>query len=828
MVALPCRRETGNDGQEPMMRAHQPPLPRRKAPGLLLAAALAAIALGTLPPAVLAKPARAGAERPLYKDPSQPVERRVEDLLARMRLDEKVGQMVSVWEHKDRIQTPDGTFSPEKASAAFPDGLGQIARPSDRRGVTVGANGAAGAAAGSVGRDARETADYINAAQRWAVEHTRLGIPILMHEESLHGYVARGATSFPQAIGLASTWDPELLTRIFSVAGREMRARGANLALAPVVDVARDPRWGRIEETYGEDPYLVGEMGLAAIRGFQGTTLPLARDKVFVTLKHLTGHGQPESGTNVGPAPYGERTLREDFFPPFERAVKTLPIRSVMASYNEIDGIPSHANKWLLGHVLRGEWGYQGAVISDYFAIRELVTRHKMFANIGDAAARALDAGVDAETPDGEGYALLPELVRQGKVSQAEIDNAVRRILRMKFEAGLFENPYADSRTALRREATPDAIALAREAAREAMVLLKNDQGVLPLDPSRLKRVAVLGTHARDTPIGGYSDEPRHVVSVLEGIRNEADGRFAVDYAEGVRITEKRVWAADEVKLVPEEVNRRLIAEAVETARRADVVVMVLGDNEQTSREAWAESHLGDRSSLDLIGQQNDLARAVFALGKPTVVILLNGRPLSVNYLAENAPALIEGWYLGQETGNAVADVLFGRSSPGGKLPVSIARNVGQLPIFYNRKPTARRGYLFDTTAPLYPFGYGLSYTSFDIGAPRLERETIRAGETVKVSVDVRNTGRRAGDEVVQLYVRDDEASVTRPVIELKRFRRVTLQPGERRTVTFELEPDDLALWNVEMKRVVEPGTFTIHAGPNSVDLKSARLTVTG
>jgi beta-glucosidase len=783
-----------------------------------------ALILSALGAAVLAG---AAPERPLYKDPSQPVERRVEDLLGRMTLEEKVAQMLSLWEHKDRIQTPAGDFSADKASQAFPNGLGQIARPSDRRGVAAQTNGAAGAAAGSVGRDARETADYINAAQHWAVERTRLGIPLILHEESLHGYVARGATSFPQSIGLASTWDPQLLTRIFSVAAREMRARGANLALAPVVDVARDPRWGRIEETYGEDPYLVGEMGLAAIRGFQGTTLPLAPDKVYVTLKHLTGHGQPENGTNVGPANLGERELRTDFFPPFEKAVKQLPIRSVMASYNEIDGIPSHANKWLLTNVLRGEWGFRGAVVSDYFAIKELAGRHHMFSNLGDAAVRALDSGVDAETPDGEAYALLPELVRSGRVPQAEIDEAVRRILRMKFEAGLFEHPFVDAKAALGKEATPDAIALAREAAREAMVLLKNDQGVLPLDAGRIKRLAVLGTHARDTPIGGYSDEPRHVVSVLEGLQNEAKGRFAVDYAEGVRITESRSWTADEVKLVPEEVNRRLIAEAVETARKADVVVMVLGDNEQTSREAWADAHLGDRSSLDLIGQQNDLARAIFALGKPTVVILLNGRPLSVNYLAQSAPALIEGWYLGQETGNAVADVLFGRASPGGKLPVSIARNVGQLPIFYNRKPTARRGYLFDTTAPLYPFGYGLSYTSFDMSAPRLARASIRNGENVRVSVDVANTGRRAGDEVVQLYIRDEEASVTRPVIELKHFQRVHLQPGERRTVTFDIAPDDLALWNVAMKRVVEPGTFTISAGPNSVALKSATLTVT-
>ncbi|HEY0026751.1 MAG TPA: glycoside hydrolase family 3 N-terminal domain-containing protein [Allosphingosinicella sp.] len=791
----------------------------------ILAAGAAACAL--LSPAVAQKApnATAAAQRPLYKDASQPTAARVEDLLARMTLEEKVAQMVTIWEHKGKIQTAAGDFSPDKASKEFPHGLGQLARPSDKRGVDQ-SNAAAGAAAGATNRDARETADYINAAQRWSTERTRLGIPMLMHEEALHGYVARGATSFPQSIALASTWDPALIERVFTVASREMRARGANLALAPVVDVARDPRWGRIEETYGEDPHLVGEMGLAAIRGFQGTTLPLAPDKVFVTLKHLTGHGQPETGTNVGPADISERNLRTNFFPPFERAIKELPVRSVMASYNEIDGVPSHANPWLLRNVLRGEWGYQGAVVSDYFAIRELVTRHKMFGNVKDAGQRAIEAGVDSETPDGEGFAHLPELVKKGRVPQRLVDDAVRRILAMKFDAGLFENPYADANRALAREATPDAIALARETAQKAMVLLKNDKGLLPLDANRVKRVAVLGTHARDTPIGGYSDEPRHVVSVLEGIQNASGGKFQVNYAEAVKLTKSRSWSADQVDLIPAEENRRLIAQAVEAARNSDVVVMVLGDNEQLSREAWADAHLGDRTSLDLVGQQEELARAVLALGKPTVVVLLNGRPLSVNYLAENAPALIEGWYLGQETGNAVADVIFGKVNPGGKLPVTIPRSVGQLPVYYNHKPTARRGYLFDTTKPLYPFGYGLSYTSFDLSAPRLARAKVKNGQPVRVSVDVTNTGRRTGDEVVQLYVRDDVASVTRPVIELKRFQRVTLKPGEKRTVTFELKPDDLAFWNMDMKKVVEPGTFTIRTGPNSVDLKDAKLTV--
>lgn len=793
----------------------------------IAALAIAATALTpAIAPAAHAQAARADGktERPLYKDIGQPIDARVDDLLGRMTLEEKVAQLVAIWLKKDAIQTPAGDFDPAKASAAFPNGLGMISRPSDRKGVAAGtANAGADVAAN---RGPMDTATYINAAQKWSMERTRLGIPMIMHEEALHGLVAPGATSFPQSIALASTWNPGLLEKIFSVAAAEARARGANLVLAPVVDVARDPRWGRIEETYGEDPYLVSEMGLAAIRGFQGTTLPLARDKVFVTLKHMTGHGQPDNGTNVGPASLGERTLREDFFPPFESAVTQLPVRAVMASYNEIDGIPSHANKWLLHDVLRGEWGFKGAVVSDYFAIRELVTRHKMFKDVKDAGARAIDAGVDVETPDGEGFNFLVQLVREGKVSQGQVDNAVRRVLEMKFEGGLFENPYADVKLAARRTNTPEAIALARQAARESVVLLKNANGLLPLDAAGIKRMAVIGTHARDTPIGGYSDVPNHVVSVLEAMQAEGKGKFQVDYSEGVRLTEGRVWAQDKVTLTDAATNDRLRADAVAAAKDADVVVMVLGGNEALSREAWADEHLGDSDTLDLPGPQDQLAREIFALGKPVVVILLNGRPYAVNYLAEKAPALIEGWYLGEQTGNALADVVFGRFNPGGKLPVSIARGVGQLPIYYNRKPTARRGYLFGDTTPLYPFGYGLSYSTFEMGAPVLGAGTIGVSDKVTVKVDVANTGTRAGDEVVQLYVRDDEASVTRPLIELKRFQRVTLQPGERKTVSFELTPKDLSLWNVQMQRVVEPGTFTISAGPNSVTLKSTTLTV--
>ncbi|WP_209348224.1 glycoside hydrolase family 3 N-terminal domain-containing protein [Pontixanthobacter sp. CEM42] len=763
------------------------------------------------------------ADTALYKDASAPIEDRTNDLLARMTLEEKVAQMLTIWEQKENVQTPQGDFDTQKASENFPHGLGMIARPSDFRGVDQSNTGDAGASAEDRNRTARETVEYVNAAQRWALNETRLGIPILMHEEGLHGYVARGATSFPQAIGLASTWDPNLVEQVYGVASREMRSRGAQLALSPVVDIARDPRWGRIEETYGEDPYLVSEIGLAAIRGFQGRTLPLADDKVLVTLKHMTGHGQPESGTNVAPAELTEHTLRTYFFPPFERAVKEANAMSVMPSYNEIGALPSHANGWLLKDILKDEWGFEGAVVSDYFAIREMVTRHQMLADAKQAAERAIKAGVDNEMADADTFLTLPELVAEGRVDIALIDDAVRRILRLKFLARMFENPYANADHAERIEANPEAIALAREAARKSAVLLKND-GLLPLAADKIDRMLVVGTHAKDTPIGGYSDVPRHVVSVLEGLENAARGRFEVTYSEGVRVTESRVWAADPVDLVPEDENRRLIAEAVEASADADVIVMVIGGNEQTSREAWAKTHLGDRTDIDLVGQQVDLARAMLATGKPVVTLLLNGRPLSIVELDKTAPAIVEGWYLGQETGNAVADILLGKYNPGGKMPVTVARNVGQLPVFYNHKPQARRGYLFDNKEPLYPFGFGLSYTDFEISAPHIIGEDHTTSGNVTVEIDVQNTGTMAGDEVVQLYLRDVHASVTTPVKQLVRFKRITLEPGEVQTIKFELMPVDFSLWNDRMLRVVEPGKFILMSGGNSRDVQSTQL----
>lgn len=757
----------------------------------------------------------------IYKNAKAPISARVDDLLARMTLEEKVAQIITIWDSKTEIFDEKGEFDSAKMSAKFPNGIGQFARPSDAKGPASPRT--------TKGRDIRGTIRLVNALQKHAVTQTRLGIPILMHEEGLHGYAALDATSFPQAIALASSWDPDLLREINAVIGREIRARGVHLALSPVVDVARDPRWGRIEETFGEDPYLAGEMGVAAVEGLQGLNKAeiLAPGKVFATLKHLTGHGQPESGTNVGPANISERALREYFFPPFEQVVKRTGIQAVMASYNEIDGVPSHGNKWLLTDVLRGEWGFKGAVVSDYYAIEEMAKRHNVAKDNAGAALLALAAGVDSDLPTGAAYSTLVASLREGKVSQAAIDQATRRMLDLKFRAGLFENPYADPEAAVKITNNADAKALALKAAQRAITLLKND-GTLPLAlGSKKPTIAVIGPSANVARLGGYYGQPPVTVPILEGVRAKVGNRANVLFAQGVKITEDDDWWADEVKLADPAANRKLIAEAVEMARGADQIVLTLGDTEQTSREGWAETHLGDRDSLDLVGEQQELFDALKALGKPVTVVLINGRPASINKIANEANAILEGWYLGEQGGHAVADILFGDVNPGGKLPVTFPRSVGQLPFVYNHKPTARRGYLFADSSPLYSFGFGLSYSTFELGAPTLSSSTISKNGSVTVTVPVKNTSNRAGDETVQIYVRDKISSVTRSIKDLKAFRRVTLAPGEMQNVTFTLNSEAFHFWNDKMQRVVEPGEFEIMAGNSSVDIKSVTLTVT-
>ncbi|WP_419723142.1 glycoside hydrolase family 3 N-terminal domain-containing protein [Sphingobium aromaticiconvertens] len=793
----------------------------RSCHGLAAVSVLALIASAPLVPvAAYAAPRTSSttSQKPTYKDAAAPIEARVDDLVSRMTLEEKVAQITTVWEGKVKIFDANLQLDPSKLSSTFPDGLGHFTRPSDAKGPV--------SPRVAKGRDPRQTVELVNALQKWATTQTRLGIPILFHEEGLHGYAAIGATSFPQSIAMASSFDTDMLRDVNKVIAREIRSRGVSLVLSPVVDIARDPRWGRIEETYGEDPYLVGEMGVAAVEGLQGEgrSRTLAPGRVFATLKHLTGHGQPESGTNVGPAPISQRELRENFFPPFEQVVKRTGIEAVMASYNEIDGVPSHANRWLLEDVLREEWGFRGAVVSDYSAVDQLMSIHHIVPDLEGAAIRALDAGVDADLPEGLSYATLTKAVREGRVPEAKIDLAVRRMLELKFRAGLFENPYADAAKSLAITNNADARALALKAAQRSITLLKND-GMLPLKAEGT--IGVFGPSAAVARLGGYYGQPSHTVSILDGIKAKVGTKAKIVFAQGVNITENDDWWEDKVVKSDPAANRALIAQAVEAAKGVDRIVLTLGDTEQSSREGWADNHLGDRPSLDLVGEQQELFDALKALGKPITVVLINGRPASAVKISEETNALVEGWYLGEQGGNAMADILFGDVNPGGKLPVTIPRSVGQLPMFYNAKPSARRGYLFDTTAPLYPFGYGLSYTSFDLSAPRLSTARMGAGAIVTVSVDVRNSGAREGDETVQLYVRDKVSSVTRPVKELKGFQRITLKPGEVRTVSFKVGPEALQMWNDQMQRVVEPGDFDIMTGPNSVDLKTATLTVT-
>jgi beta-glucosidase len=798
----------------------------------LLLGAVAAIGLVAVPfagssaaPPSQAKRQATLSATPLYKNATAPVDARVRDLVSRMTLEEKVAQLLTIWDEKREIFDASGQFEAAKMSAKFPDGIGQFARPSDFDGP--------GSPREKKGRDVRQTVALVNAMQRHAMTQTRLGIPILMHEEGLHGYAALDATSFPQSIALASTFDPALMREINSVIGREIRARGVHLVLSPVVDVARDPRWGRIEETFGEDPYLAGEMGVAAVEGLQGVNRArtLGPGKVFATLKHLTGHGQPEGGRNIAPAQISERVLREYFFPPFEQVVRRTGISAVMASYNEIDGVPSHANKWLLGNVLRDEWGFNGAVVSDYYAIDQMVGIHNIAANKADAALLAMAAGVDSDLPVSNGpYSTLIAAVRGGRIDERKIDVAVGRILDLKFRAGLFENPYADADAAVAMTNNAQARALARTAAQRAITLLKND-GALPLALPAAGQpkptIAVIGPNAAVARLGGYSGAPPLTVSVLEGIRTRVGDRANIVYSQGVKITENDDWWADEVKLADPAENRVRIATAVEAARGADKIILAIGDTEQTSREGWADNHLGDRSSLDLVGEQQELFDALKALGKPIIVVMLNGRPLTIGKIAEQTNALVEGWYLGEQGGNAMADVLFGDVNPAGRLPVTIPRSVGQLPAFYNHKPSARRGYLFDNQTPLFPFGYGLSYTTFTMGNPTLSAATIKANGQVQVSVAVTNTGTRAGDEVVQLYVRDKVSSVTRSVQDLRGFQRVNLAPGQTRTVTFNLDRQAFQMWDYNMRRVVEPGEFDISVGPSSATLKTTNLTIT-
>lgn len=694
----------------------------------------------------LSAPAAIGAQAP---------QSRIDSLLARMTLEEKLGQL--------NLLPVFGRLTPEQTDML-------------RRGLIGGFLGYDGA-------------DATREAQRIAVEQSRLHIPLLLGHDVIHGY----RTIFPIPLAEASTWDPEIAQATARSAGREARAAGLNWTFAPMVDIARDPRWGRIAEGSGEDPYLGSVLAAARVRGFQET--------ILATAKHFTAYGGAEAGREYNTVDVSERGLREIYLPPFKAAVDA-GVASIMSAFNEIAGVPSSANPWLTNTLLRQEWGFNGFVVSDWTSIEEL-RAHGIAASRADAGRLALAAGIDMDMVSRIYVDSLPTLVQSGRVPMAEVDAAVRRILQAKQRLGLFEDPNRGVAT------TPPPLdrELARRVARESIVLLKNDGSLLPLG-ARARTIAVIGPLASDTaaPLGPWHarGQAGDVVPVLTGIRERAGSGTTILHAPGTGLTNGDTTG---------------IAAAVALARRADVTILVLGEPDTMSGEA------GSRSRLDLPGAQERLQQAVVATGKPVVLVLMNGRPLVLSWAAEHVPAILETWFLGIEAGHAIADVLFGDVNPSGRLPVTFPRSIGQIPIYYDAKNTGRPAvegqhytskYLDSPNTPLYPFGYGLSYTTFAYSDLQLRTARLAPADTLVVTVTVTNTGARAGAEVVQLYVRDEVGSVTRPLRELKAFQRVDLAPGASRAVELRVPIQEVGVWGPTMKYAVEPGTFRVFVGASS------------
>lgn len=763
-------------------------------------------------------------EMPGYRNPDWPVEERVRDLLGRMSAEEKIGQLVQPFGWMAYTRNGDGTVdvTEEFRQEASEGGAGSLygtLRADPWTGVTLAA-----------GLSPREGAEAVNALQKAAVENSRWGIPLLFGEECSHGHMAIGATVFPVPLAVGSTWNPELCRRMCRAAAAETRSQGGAAVYSPVLDVVRDPRWGRTEETFGEDPYLAGEMAAAAVEGFQGESLASA-GSVMATLKHWAGYGSSEGGRNGAPVHMGLRELHEVDLYPFKKAVEA-GARSVMTAYHEIDGVPCTSNRYLNHEVLREQWGFDGMVITDCGAIQMLADGHNTAADGAEAAAAALRSGVDMEMSGTMFRSHLAEALERGLVSEADLDRAAGRVLAMKFRLGLFERPYADPELAERVIGCGGHVRLARDIAAEGLVLLKNRNGTLPLDPEAGK-VAVIGpnAHAPYHQLGDYTSpqEPGKVVTVLEGVKRRI-GPERVLYAPGCRIRGE---------------SREGFAYALECASRADVIVLVVGGSSArdfgegtvdlvtgaslVSGQSASEMDCGegiDRATLNLAGVQLELAQALGRLGKPLVVVYISGRPVVEPWIEEHADAILEAWYPGQEGGNAIADVLFGDVTPSGRLTLSIPKLVGQLPVYYHAKRTRGKRYLETDLAPLYPFGFGLSYTAFRYSGLEVEPPAIGPGETARVRVRVTNTGAREGAEVVQLYLTDLVSSVTRPEKLLKGFHKLRLQPGESRTVDFTLVREHLELIGPDLRPVVEGGEFRITVGPHSAEGLTATLTV--
>jgi beta-glucosidase len=753
-----------------------------------------------------------------YRDASLPIDARVADLLARMTIDEKLAQLGSVWSFElFRTATE---LDPALVRTRLGDGIGHISR-----------------VAGATNLGPLEAAQIGNEIQRFLVEETRLGIPAFLHEETLHGLLARDAPVYQQSIGAAAAFDPGLVEVIAAAIARRMRAIGASVALAPVLDISRDPRWGRVEETYGEDPYLAATLGSAYVRGLQGRDL---EGGVAATAKHFVGHGLAEGGLNQAPAHVGPRELREEQMLPFETAVRDAGIAGVMPAYCDVDGVPCHVSRELLTTVLRREWGFDGVVASDYTAIGMLVREHRLTADHGTAAAMALRAGMDNELPTTTEYGdPLREAIDDGRLDVPAVDVAVERTLRLKFRLGLFDRPFVEPPTAVAL-ATLDADeeGLARDLARRSLVLVEND-GILPLAPSA-GSIAVIGPiadSARDL-LGDYAHllhietlaELRHLANPFaypaSSMINPADDELAgmPTVLDGLRdrFGPERVVHARGSGLrdgTDEEID-----EAVDVARQADVAIVVLGERSGLTDDATT-GEARDRSSLGLLGRQQELLEAVVATGTPTVLVLVSGRPLAIEWAAEHCAAVLLAWVPGGAGPAAIADVLAGDVDAGGRLPVTVPRHVGQVPLTYRHHPTGGKSnwkvdYVDGPSSPLWPFGHGRSYTSFTIDHLRLDKSVLEtAGDAVTVRVDVTNTGPRAGDEVIQLYVRDEEATVARPVKELLGFQRLHLAAGECRTIAFTLSTEQFSYYDIDMRRIVEPGLVRIFVGRSSVEL---------
>ena len=753
-----------------------------------------------------------------YKNASLTIDERVNDLLPRMTIEEKVGQLLSPLGWKMYEKTGDKVQVSEHFRADIAKRhIGMLwgflrADPWTKKTLKTGLNPSLAAKATN------------NALQKYAKEETRLGIPIFLAEESMHGHMGIGATVFPTAIGQASTWDVDLLEEMAKATAKELRAQGAHIGYGPILDLAREPRWSRVEETFGEDPYLVSKMGKAVIKGFQGEGISNP-DRVLSTLKHFAAYGVSEGGHNGAAVHLGERELFQSYLFPFKEAIATGAL-SVMTAYSSIDGIPSTSHKYLLQDVLKDKWGFKGYVVSDLGSIEGLLGDHKIVSSNAEAAALSLNSGVDVDLGS-NAFQLLIEEVKKGNVSTKRIDEAVARVLRLKFEMGLFDTPYVDENQAIEIVRSTEHKRLARKVAQKSIVLLKNEAQLLPLSKN-LKTIAVIGPNAHNTynQLGDYTapQDPEHIITVLEGIQNKLPNA-KVNYVKGTAVRDT---------------TQTDINAAVAAAKNAEVAVVVLGGSSArdfkteyletgaaTVAKTKKEEIIGDmesgegydRATLDLMGKQNELLQAVVATGTPTVVIFIKGRPLLINWPMENAKAVLDAWYPGEQGGNAIADVLFGDYNPAGRLPVSIPRSVGQLPVYYNNWNPARRDYVEETAKPLLPFGYGLSYTQFKYS--NLEIAVSQEEElAIKCTLTLQNTGEVAGEEVVQVYVKDLKASTVQPLLNLRGFKRVALEPGEVRQLTLWLSQEDLAVYTSTMDFVVEAGTFKVMIGGSSEDIR--------